>query len=131
MEPGEGTGTTITYYASDDIFETTTYSLETITTRIREIRLPQQGPRDRGPRRAARRPRSWSRPSSDDTVANEVDAVGRRRHPARARAAGSEQVFKYDRGLVDYVEHLNRRKDKANPTVITFEAETVDRRQHT
>ena len=46
------------------------------------------------------------------------DPQGRRR---RARA-----VFKYDRGLVDYVEHLNRRKDKANPTVISFEAETPE-----
>ena len=36
MEPGERTGTTITYWASEDIFETTTYSLETITTRFRE-----------------------------------------------------------------------------------------------
>ncbi len=37
-----------------------------------------------------------------------------------------ERRFKYDRGLVDYVEHLNRRKDKANPTVINFEAETPE-----
>ena len=34
-----------------------------------------------------------------------------------------EQRFCYDRGLVDYVEHLNRRKDKAHPSVIDFEAE--------
>src|SRR5207342_3127073 len=33
-------------------------------------------------------------------------------------------VFKYDRGLVDYVEHLNRSKPPANPTIIAFEAET-------
>src|SRR5262245_51742893 len=36
LEDGEGTGTTVTYWASPDIFETTSYSLETITTRIRE-----------------------------------------------------------------------------------------------
>ena len=42
----------------------------------------------------------------------------------RAHTGGLEQVFRYDRGLVDYVEHLNQRKDKANPTVISFEAET-------
>ena len=33
-------------------------------------------------------------------------------------------MFKYDRGLVDYVEHLNKRRDHAHPTVIDFEAET-------
>ena len=35
MEEGERTGTTIVYYPSPDIFETTTHSLETITSRIR------------------------------------------------------------------------------------------------
>ena len=43
MEPGERTGTTITYYASPDIFESTTYSLETITTRIREYAFLNKG----------------------------------------------------------------------------------------
>ena len=33
LEPGESTGTTITYWASEEIFETTNYSLETITSR--------------------------------------------------------------------------------------------------
>src|SRR5688500_6626916 len=37
MEPGERTGTTVTWWASKDIFETTTYNLETITNRIREM----------------------------------------------------------------------------------------------
>ena len=40
---GEGTGTTVTYWASADIFETTTYSLETITTRIREMAFLNKG----------------------------------------------------------------------------------------
>ncbi len=122
MEPGERTGTTITYYASTDIFETTTYSLETITNRIREMAFLNKGleivVRD-------------ERPAADDlvdavhdgTVDNEIDSAG---HDAikKVETGGLEQVFKYDRGLVDYVEHLNRRKDKANPTVISFEAET-------
>ncbi len=44
----------------------------------------------------------------------------------RAEGGGSEQVFKYDRGLVDYVEHLNRTKQAANPTIISFEAEAPE-----
>ena len=61
----------------------------------------------------------------DDTISAEVDGAG---HDAmkRGETGGIEQVFRYDRGLVDYVEHLNRRKDKANATVIAFEAETAD-----
>ncbi|MGA8256824.1 MAG: ATP-binding protein, partial [Nocardioides sp.] len=124
MEPGERTGTTITYYASTDIFETTTYSLETITSRIREMAFLNKGleivVRDERPASA-----ELVDAVEDDTVDNSIDSAG---HDAlkRAEGGGIEQVFKYDRGLVDYVEHLNRRKDKANPTVISFEAETPD-----
>ena len=60
----------------------------------------------------------------DDTVATRSTRPVRR-HPA-GDTGGIERAFKYDRGLVDYVEHLNRRKDKANPTVISFEAETPE-----
>ena len=58
----------------------------------------------------------------DDTVDNDVDAAG----PAeihKSEAGGIEQTFRFDRGLVDFVEYLNKRKDLANPTVISFEAE--------
>ncbi|RYP83816.1 DNA topoisomerase (ATP-hydrolyzing) subunit B [Nocardioides guangzhouensis] len=124
MEPGERTGTTVTYWASPDIFETTTYSLETITTRIREMAFLNKGleivVRD-------------ERPSADDVAdAVEDDTAGSDVDQAasdairRGEGGGIERTFMYERGLVDYVEHLNRRKDKANPTVISFEAETPD-----
>ncbi|HWM74870.1 MAG TPA: DNA gyrase subunit B, partial [Nocardioides sp.] len=123
MEPDERTGTTITYYASADIFEETTYSLETITTRIREYAFLNKGLeiviRDERPSAE-----EMVEAVHDGTVDNVVDASGADAI-RKSKGGGSEQVFKYDRGLVDYVEHLNRRKDKANPTVINFEAETV------
>jgi DNA gyrase subunit B len=124
MEPGESTGTTITYYASPDVFETTTYSLETITARLREYAFLNKGleivVRD-------------ERPAADDlvdavqdgTIDSEIDQVGADSIHAGG-AGGLERVFKYDRGLVDYVEYLNRSKQPANPSVISFEAETPD-----
>ncbi len=123
MEDGEQTGTTVTWYASPDIFEHTHYNLETITSRIREMAFLNKGVefvvRDE-------RADAESRVDAveDDTIDNEVDSAG---HDAikRAETGGLEQVFKYDRGLVDYVEHLNRRKTIANATVIAFEAETA------
>ena len=124
MEPGEGTGTTVTWYASEDIFEHTDYNLETITARLREMAFLNKGVefvvRDERARAEA-----IVDAVEDDTIAGDVDSAG---HDAikRAEAGGLEQVFKYDRGLVDYVEHLNRRKDKANATVISFEAETAE-----
>src|SRR5688572_10955336 len=124
MEPGESTGTTITYYASPDVFETTTYSLETITARIREYAFLNKGleivVRD-------------ERPAADDlvdavqdgTVDPEIDQDGAD-SIQKSAGGGLQRVFKYDRGLVDYVEYLNRSKQPANPTVISFEAETPD-----
>lgn len=124
MEPGERTGTTITYYPSPDIFETTVHSLETITSRIREYAFLNKGleivVRDERP--AAD---EIADAVEDDTVSHDVDESGKDAIK-RGEAGGLEQVFRYDRGLVDYVEHLNRRKDKANPSIIAFEAETPD-----
>ncbi|WP_246000266.1 DNA topoisomerase (ATP-hydrolyzing) subunit B [Nocardioides pocheonensis] len=123
MEPGERTGTTITYWASEDIFETTEYNLETIVQRIREMAFLNKGleivVRD-------------ERPVAEEISEVMQDALqedaGEAEKPDENRGADGvfERRFKFDRGLVDYVEYLNRRKDKANPTVISFEAETPD-----
>ncbi|MDT0202409.1 DNA topoisomerase (ATP-hydrolyzing) subunit B [Nocardioides sp. AE5] len=122
LEPDEGTGTSVTYYPSPDIFETVEHSLETITNRIREMAFLNKGLemviRDERPSAA-----EIVEAVTDPTVDNGIDQDA---HDAikPGEEGGSEQVFKYDRGLVDYVEHLNRRKDKANPTVISFEADS-------
>jgi DNA gyrase subunit B len=124
LEPDERTGTTVTFWASPEIFETTEYNLETITTRIREYAFLNKGleivVRDERPSAD-----QVAEAVEDDTVADSVDQTGSDAIK-RAASGGIEQVFRYDRGLVDYVEHLNRRKDKANPTIINFEAETPD-----
>ena len=123
LEPGEGTGTTVRYWASEDIFETTTYNLETITNRIREMAFLNKGleivVRDERPSAEG-----VADAVEDDTVSNAVDQTTDAIH--RAESGGIERTFKYERGIVDYVEHLNRRKDKANPTVINFEADSPD-----
>ena len=124
LEPGESTGTTVTWWASPDIFDTLDYSLETITTRIREQAFLNKGlefvVRDERPQAG-----EIADAVQDDTIANDVDATDAA-SLHRAEGGGSEQVFKYDRGLVDYVEHLNRSKQAANPTIISFEAETPE-----
>jgi len=124
LEEGEGTGTTVTYWASEDTFETTDYNLETIATRFREYAFLNKGleivVRDERPAAEA-----MVDAVEDDTINEEVDEAGAD-SIRRGEGGGSEQVFKYDRGLVDFVEHLNRRKQPANPTIIDFEAETPE-----
>ncbi len=124
MEAGERTGTTITFWASPDIFETTTYNLETITSRIREYAFLNKGleivVRDERPQAD-----EIAEAVEDDTTADDVEQQ-RSDSLKRAETGGIEQVFRYDRGLVDYVEYINRKKQAANPSIISFEAETPD-----
>jgi DNA gyrase subunit B len=122
LEPTDERGTTVTFWPSPHIFETTTFSLETITNRIREMAFLNKGleiiVRDERP--AAE---GIAEAVADETISDDVDGG----HDAIKSAGDAlEQRFRYDRGLIDYVEHLNRRKDKANPSIISFEAEQND-----
>ncbi|MGZ4499538.1 MAG: DNA topoisomerase (ATP-hydrolyzing) subunit B [Nocardioidaceae bacterium] len=122
LEESSETGTTITFWPSAEIFETTTFSLETILNRIREMAFLNKGleiivrderPQSEGIAEAVEEAAADT--PVDPAGADEITGDG-----------GFEQRFKYDRGLVDYVEHLNRRKEHAHPSVIDFEAENAD-----
>lgn len=128
LEDGEATGTTVTWFASPEVFETTSYKLETITTRFRETAFLNKG---------LRIELRDARPQADDLaeaveggVAGEGDEAAETSHadPHVAEVDGVktlEQVFQYDRGLADYVDFLNKRKTAVSP-IIAAEAETGD-----
>jgi DNA gyrase subunit B len=125
-EPTDETGTTTRFWANDDIFETTNYSFETISNRFREMAFLNKGleivVRDERPAAA-----EIAEALDDDTVSDDVEEGGEGAQSAHSAPGGvMERRFKFDRGLVDYVEHLNRRKTIANPTIINFEAETPE-----
>ena len=121
LAEGERTGTTVTFWASEEIFETTTYNLEWITTRFREYAFLNKGleivVRDERPVAD-----EVLEAVKDETVSGEVDEIGVDA-VHEGEGGGLERTFRYDRGLVDYVDYLNKRKTPANPTVISFEAE--------
>uniref|UniRef100_UPI001662CFDF DNA topoisomerase (ATP-hydrolyzing) subunit B n=1 Tax=Nocardioides phosphati TaxID=1867775 RepID=UPI001662CFDF len=122
LEEGERTGTTVTWFASPDIFETTVYNLETITNRFREMAFLNKGLRivlrDERPEAA-----EIVDAIEDDTVADEIDHASADQPHREGEAL--EIVFQYERGLADYVDHLNKRKATLSP-IIAFEAETGD-----
>jgi DNA gyrase subunit B len=106
---GEATlesGTTITFWANADIFETTDYSFETLSNRFREMAFLNKGLtislRDERP--------------GEHTAADEGEVV------PEAELDPAEVSYRYDRGLVDYVEHLNATKEPAHRSVISFES---------
>ena len=107
-EPTADSGTTTTFWASDDIFETTFFDFETLSTRLREMAFLNKGLeivlRDERPQ------------GVDEGAEDDVDVV----EPPGPR----EVRYRYDGGLVDYVAHLNRGKDAVHPTVVAFEAES-------
>ncbi|WP_425474892.1 DNA topoisomerase (ATP-hydrolyzing) subunit B [Nocardioides cheoyonin] len=138
LEPGERTGTAETWFASTEIFDTVEYDLETITSRFREYAFLNKGLeivlRDERPKAIEVADAVDVEPADGVGEGAEIAAgVADTEEKAAADAEMGtekgaerqfEQIFKYDRGLVDYVEYINRKKVPANPTIIDFEAST-------
>ncbi|MEU9130092.1 DNA topoisomerase (ATP-hydrolyzing) subunit B [Kitasatospora sp. NPDC048540] len=101
-EATEQTGTSVTFWADPDIFETTVYSFETLSRRFQEMAFLNKG----------------LTISLTDERAEHADEEGR---PLTV-------TYKYDGGIADFVAHLNSRKgDPIHPSVIDFEAEDKDK----
>ncbi|GAB2827660.1 DNA topoisomerase (ATP-hydrolyzing) subunit B [Lentzea nigeriaca] len=106
-EPTDETGTTVTFWADPEIFETTEYNVETIARRLQEMAFLNKGItiilRD-------------ERVSEED---EEADAEGH-------KAAVKERVYHYPGGLEDFVRHINHTRDAVHQKVISFEAQGDD-----
>ncbi len=105
LEPAEGTGTIVTFYASPTIFETTTYSYDTLATRFREMAFLNKGLSITLIDRRAEH--------ADNPETDEIETV-------------REQTFKYEDGLIDYVKYLTGSKDVIHPSVIAIDAVDAD-----
>ncbi|WP_344461427.1 DNA topoisomerase (ATP-hydrolyzing) subunit B [Kitasatospora kazusensis] len=91
-------GTSVTFWADPEIFETTVYSFETLSRRFQEMAFLNKG----------------LTISLTDEREEHVDDEGK---PLAV-------TYKYDGGIADFVTHLNSRKgEMIHPTVIDFEAE--------
>ena len=108
-EPTTETGTTITFWADADIFETTHYDFTTLARRFQEMAFLNKGLvlEITDEREAA------------VVVAEDSDEVVEAVRSAR---------YCYEGGIADFVRHINASKGVANPSVIYFETETDDHR---
>ncbi|MFE6646100.1 DNA topoisomerase (ATP-hydrolyzing) subunit B [Nocardioides sp. NPDC057772] len=124
LEEGERTGTTISWNASAEIFESTDYNLETISSHFRETAFLNKGLRielrDERPQASA-----IAEAVEDGTVEQDTDGADEL-HSSGNGERVLEQSFFYERGLADYVDHLNKRKTPVS-SIIAFEAETDDK----
>lgn len=124
LEEGERTGTTISWNASSDIFESTDYNLETISSHFRETAFLNKGLRielrDERPEASA-----IAEAVEDGTSESDTDSADEL-HSSGNGERVLEQSFYYERGLADYVDHLNKRKTPVS-SIIAFETETDEK----
>jgi DNA gyrase subunit B len=100
---GEQTGTTIVFWADDEIFETTTYSFETLSRRFQEMAFLNRG---------LRISLTDERPEFKDEEGN-AHAV----------------EYRYEGGIADFVRYINASKgEMVHPTVIEFGFEDTEKR---
>jgi DNA gyrase subunit B len=110
-EESEKTGTTITFWPDPEIFESVDFDYDTLRTRFQQMAFLNKGLaislRDERAERAV-----------DEEVEGQL--VVQQPH----------DDFLYERGLVDYVEYLNRvrKSEPVNDQIIDFETEDTERK---
>lgn len=141
--PTKKTGTTVRYWADENIFETTVYNFDTIARRLQEmaflnkgltITLTDERPAtievgDADDVEVAEAPKSEDELAEEadntelgDELADEpvVDAEGK---PETTKKKKSRtRIYHYPGGLEDFVRHLNNRKTAIHNSVISFTA---------
>lgn len=100
-EVSEKTGTIITFYPNPNIFESVEFDYSTLRTRFQQVAFLNKG-------------------LSISLIDEREDEEDERK----------EEVFLYENGLTDYVNHLNNAKksEVLHPKVISFESENEERK---
>jgi DNA gyrase subunit B len=114
-EATQETGTSVTFWADPDIFETTEYSFETLSRRFQEMAFLNKGLTIK---LTDERESAKATAGADEAGADEL---------AEEQKVKSV-TYHYEGGIVDFVKYLNSRKgDVVHPTVIDLEAEDKDK----
>jgi DNA gyrase subunit B len=109
-EETEETGTSITFWPDASIFDTVDFDYDTLRTRFQQMAFLNKG----------------LRISLRDERPQAVVTEG---EPGEETTQARHDTFLYERGLVDYVEHLNRvrKADVVNEDIIEVESEDTER----
>ncbi|WP_084955331.1 DNA topoisomerase (ATP-hydrolyzing) subunit B [Thermoactinospora rubra] len=92
-EPTDETGTTVTFWADPEIFETTTWNFETLSRRFQEMAFLNKG--------------------LTITLTDE--------RPDHINGEPVRVEYYYEGGLADFVAHLNSKKEPSHASIIDFE----------
>jgi DNA gyrase subunit B len=108
------TGTTVTFWADPDVFETTEYSFETLSRRFQEMAFL-----NKGLTLTLTDERESAKATAGADTGEEPEDIA---EPART------VKYHYEGGIVDFVKYLNSRKGELiHPTVIDVESEDRER----
>jgi DNA gyrase subunit B len=113
LEKGEKTdrtGTTVTFYADPNIFETTEFDFTTLARRFQEMAFLNRG----------------LKLELTDERATAVEVV-ETEDSVEEKEVLRHVSYKYDGGISDFVKHINASKGIANPTVIDLSTENEDK----
>ena len=104
-EATDTTGTTITFWADTDVFDTTVYSFDTLSRRFQEMGFLNRG-------------------LTLELIDERIPEVELDADEAEAR----QVVYHYEGGIADFVRHINGRSKSGpvHPNVIEFAAEDLD-----
>lgn len=118
-EKTDETGTTQTFWANAEIFETTDYDFETLRRRFHQMAFLNKGLRI-----TLIDERSHAIAEGDEVAGDEQGSAD---DPVKGYR---EVTYRYDGGLLDYVKFLNEMKkaDLVHPDVIHFEAEDTEKK---
>lgn len=99
------TGTTVTFWADPEVFETTVYDFNTLSRRFQEMAFLNKG---------------LTLTLTDEREHISLDEDG--------TETSRSVTYHYEGGIADFVRHINASKGVANPTIIDFGNETDDKR---
>ncbi|MFD8142300.1 DNA topoisomerase (ATP-hydrolyzing) subunit B [Streptomyces sp. NPDC059708] len=106
-------GTTVTFWADGDIFETTEYSFETLSRRFQEMAFLNKG---------------LTLTLTDERESAKATAGADDPDADTAEPQARTVKYFYEGGIVDFVKYLNSRKGELiHPTVIDVESEDKER----
>ncbi len=154
LVPGEPTGTTVTYWANPNIFDSIAYDFETVRARFQQMAFLNKGlticltdEREQAKLVAEDEldeEAEFAAPIEDrehdvtDGARSATSVAATAALEARAgdvatdevgRVRGRTVTYRYDGGLVDYVTHLNasKRTEPVHDDIISFELENSER----
>ncbi|MDF2145088.1 DNA topoisomerase (ATP-hydrolyzing) subunit B [Knoellia sp. p5-6-4] len=136
-EESDRSGTTITFWANPEIFETVTYDFETIRARFQQMAFLNKGLTINLTDERVAQDELGKDDIDLDNLEAEADEETVEVDSATAEAEGGvpkkqkvkKVTYRYDNGLVDYVTHLvgSKKSEPVHPEIISIESEDTER----